>query len=82
MRERWRRADHPYMRAAVMNTSEDAGQARLGRLTAGCQAGLGTARWSGSPPVAIGPEFDVQRAQILAPEIVQRRELILTARIV
>jgi hypothetical protein len=37
---------------------------------------------SGSLPVAFGAEFDVQRAQVLPPEIVQRRELVLAARVV
>jgi hypothetical protein len=37
---------------------------------------------SGGLPVAFGSEFDIQRAQVLAPEIVQRRELVLAARII
>src|SRR3984957_18190079 len=37
---------------------------------------------SGSLPVARGAEFDVQRAQVLPPEIVKRRELVLAARVI
>ena len=37
---------------------------------------------SGGLPVAIGAEFDAPHVQVLAPEIVQRRELVLAARIV
>jgi hypothetical protein len=42
----------------------------------------GTAGRLGSLPVAFGAEFDIQGAQVLPPEIVQRRELVLAARIV
>ena len=42
----------------------------------------GTAGRLGSLPVAFGAEFDIQGAQVLSPEIVQRRELVLAARIV
>src|SRR5579859_1493854 len=37
---------------------------------------------SGRLPVALGPEFDVARAQVLTPEIVERGELALAARVV
>src|SRR5271163_3654666 len=37
---------------------------------------------SGSPPAAFSAELDVQRAQVLPPEIVQRRELVPAARVV
>jgi hypothetical protein len=37
---------------------------------------------SGRPPVTFGAELDVQRAQVLPPEIVQRRELVLAAWVV
>jgi hypothetical protein len=36
----------------------------------------------GSLPVAFGAKFDIQRTQVLPPEIVQRREFVLAARVV
>src|SRR5579871_146556 len=37
---------------------------------------------SGSLPAAVGAELDVQRTQVLPPEVVQRREFVLAARVV
>jgi hypothetical protein len=54
---------------------------RRGRLNAAGSHASRPGR-SSSLPVAFGAELDVQRAQILPPKIVQRRELVLAARVV
>lgn len=56
---------------------------QIGRPKGGRKSGQLTLRGrSRSLPVAFGAEFDVQRAQVLPPEIVQRRELILATRVI
>src|ERR1017187_3802732 len=60
--------------AAASQVSRDGG---AGRQPASRPRGR-----SGPPPVAFGAELDVQRAQVLPPDIVQRRELVLAARVV
>ena len=76
------RPEHPVIDSRLPAVADHEGSPNPGGLSAAASQAACAAGRSGSLPVAFGAEFDVQCAQVLPPEIVQRRELVLAARVV